>query len=227
MTSSTISLGILDDHPIFRAALASYLESTSLIKTRIQSCHADNLFQLLNDVTIDILLLDIYTPGDDVKTTISFLRNRYAGIKLLLLTRCTDLDFISELVDLGIHGYITKGAEPEELVQAIKAISEGRIHQNKDFTQALYWNRQNNINGVAQHETNGDLSDREKSVLKLLWEEMTNKEIAEQIFLSVRSVEKIRQDLKDRLHIKSTVGLIKYALKSKIILSPELSGRHG
>ncbi|MET0394827.1 MAG: LuxR C-terminal-related transcriptional regulator, partial [Chitinophagaceae bacterium] len=88
------------------------------------------------------------------------------------------------------------------------------IFRNHLFTEALYWNtEQNRVDPAAKIE----LDEREKQIIRLLWQEKTNKEIAEEIFLSIRSIEKIRQNLKARLSVRSTVGIFKYAIRTGII----------
>jgi DNA-binding NarL/FixJ family response regulator len=119
-------------------------------------------------------------------------------------------------MDLGVYGYFSKADEPEELIHAIVTLSEQRIYRNKMFTEVMYWSKQNDIKmNIPAAQTL--LSEREKQILKLLWDEKSNKEIADHLFLSVRSVEKIRQDLKEKLGVKTTVGLLKYAMSIKVI----------
>jgi len=96
------------------------------------------------------------------------------------------------------------------------SISEQRIYRSRLFTEVLYWNKQNKIK-ASPGMINISLSEREQAILRLLWEEKSNKEIADALFLSVRSVEKIRQDMKEKLGVKSTIGLLKYALQKTII----------
>jgi len=120
------------------------------------------------------------------------------------------------LLDSGIHGYISKSEEPEELLQAIHAVADNRIYQNRIFTEALYRSKQNNISTFTD-ASSGHLNEREKKILELIWEEKSNKEIADELFLGIRSVEKIRQDMKEKIGVKSTVGLLKYAIRKRII----------
>jgi len=130
---------------------------------------------------------------------------------------CTDVSLLNDLLDAGVYGILSKTDEPEELIRAILSVSEGKIYRNKLFTEVLYWNKQIDIKKYNGNGSDVMLNEREKKVLQLLWDEKNNKEIAEHLFLGVRSVEKIRQDLKEKLNIKSTVGLLKYAINKKII----------
>jgi len=83
---------------------------------------------------------------------------------------CADMNLISDLLDGGIHGYILKSEEPEELLQAIRVVADNRLYRNKVFTEALYWNKQNDIKTFAG-KSSLTLNEREKKILQLIWEE--------------------------------------------------------
>jgi DNA-binding NarL/FixJ family response regulator len=216
MLFRTFNLAIVDDHSLFRKTLQNFLSEQKNINVTIQASGVPELFDKLKHTTADILLMDIFMPELNGNDALKSIRNAYPFIKILILSMCNDMNLISDLLDAGIHGYISKADEPEELLEAIKAVSEGRIYRNRIFTEALYWNKQNNIR-TYKDESLAVLNEREKKILQLIWEEKSNKEIADELFLGVRSVEKIRQDLKEKIGVKSTVGLLKYAINQKII----------
>jgi DNA-binding NarL/FixJ family response regulator len=216
MQSKSVNLAVIDKQTLFREVLGNYLQEHTNINTVIHAPDADILLDRLNGSKLDIMVMDLFTQTLKSEEVVKIIRKEFPEIKLLVLSMCTDLYFISELLDLGIHGYILKTAEPEELFQAIIAASNGRIYRNKIFTEALYFNKQDNI-AKDQVSTTDSLSDREKRILQLIWEEQSNKDIADQLLLGSRSVEKIRQGMKEKLGVRSTVGLLKYGLKEKII----------
>ena len=218
MTEGAIKIAIIDEFTLFRKMLKGYLSEQKNIGI---ITHTSDPFELLNRLKyfpIDILLCDILISNVNIIDVLKTVQVRYPEIRIIILSTCTDPKVISNLLDLGIHGYISKSDEPEELLQAIMAVADNRIYRNKLFTEALYYNKQYNIkpgiNGL-----HASLNEREKKVLQLLWEEKSNKEIADQLFLSIRSIEKIRQDMKDKLGLKSTVGLLKYGITNRIIES--------
>jgi len=216
MLSRPINLAIVDDHALFRKVLRSYLSEQKNIHVAIQASDMLEFFTLLKSSSIDVLIMDVFMPELNGHEAIRILRNDYPAIKILVLSVSTDMDLISDLLDFGIHGYLSKADEPEELLQAIQAVAENKIYRNRLFTEALYWGKQNNIK-PNKNESKIILNDREKRILQLIWEEKSNKEIADELFLGVRSVEKIRQDLKEKVGVRSTVGLLKYAINKKII----------
>jgi len=182
----------------------------------IQATDVPDLFSKLRNFKAEILLMDIFMPKMDGTEALKILRQEFPSLKILVLSMSTDIGLVCDLLEAGIHGYISKSDEPENLLHAIFSASDGRIYRNRLFTEALYWNRQSSI----KSHTDGAvafLNEREKRIVQLIWEEKSNKEIADELFLGVRSVEKIRQDIKEKIGVKSTVGLLKYAIEKRII----------
>ena len=216
MPAEIIKIALADEHTLFRKLLKNYLSEQENINVIIQAADVFDLLDKLKDFSVDILLLDIFMTKWNVSDALKVIRNQYPEIKVLILSTCTDLEIINDLLDAGIYGYISKEDEPEELLRAITMVASNRIYRNGLFTEALYWNKQNNI-VIGRHEPVVVLNEREKKILQLLWEEKSNKEIANQLFLSIRSIEKIRQDMKEKLGVGSTVGLLKYGIARKVI----------
>jgi DNA-binding NarL/FixJ family response regulator len=211
-----VNLAIADNNTLFGKTLKNYLSEYTDFHVSVQASDMDDLLKSLKDCIIDILLIDLSMSELSGGDTVKAIRKDHPAIKILVLSFDTDPELISDLLEAGIHGYISKSEEPEELLQAIRSASENRIYRTMLLTEALYFNKQNHVTGPSKSFT-VLLNDREKKILQLLWEEKSNKEIAEQLFLGIRSVEKIRQDMKEKIGVKSTVGLLKYALHKKII----------
>ena len=215
MLPTTITVAIVDDQTLFRKMLKNYISEQKGINVVIQSPNIPDLLKKLKDYQVDILLLDVHLPQPTVYEAIKLIKELYPGTKILILTTCTDMAFLSELLHLDVAGYICHADEPEDLLHAIAALSAQRIYRSKLFTELLYWNKYNN-------QANGNqlpvlLNEREKELIRLLWQEKSNKEIADLLFIGIRSVEKIRQNLKEKIGVKSTVGLLKFAINQKII----------
>jgi DNA-binding NarL/FixJ family response regulator len=211
MPKLTTSIAIADDHTLFRKALKGLLTSQENIQVTIEASTAVELLEKLKKNFVDILITDISMPEMNGDDAVKIIRNKYPGIKIIILSMHTDLYLINELIDAGIHAYISKADEPEQLLQAIRAVADSRVYKNKLFTDALYWQID------SKDSVNITLEEREKKILQLLWEEKSNKEIADEVYLGIRSIEKIRQAMKEKLGVKSTIGLLKYGLHNKII----------
>lgn len=216
MPYHTISLAMVDDHVLFRQALGYFLNEQQDLSVACQASNVADLLSKLESSRVDILLMNYFLPQGNGREALKVIREEYPAIKILILSMCTDMDQIGELLDAGIHGYVPKTEKPEELVQAIYSLSQGRIYRNRIFTEALYYKRQHTIT-YSKGRSDVALNDRDKKILQLIWEEKSNKEIADELFLGIRSIEKIRQDLKEKIGVKSTVGLLKYAVDKRIV----------
>jgi DNA-binding NarL/FixJ family response regulator len=219
-----INLAIADDHTLFRKVLSEYLSSQKNIRVNIHAADASDLLNKLKSSATDIIILDLFTPGMNVFDVIKIITEEFPFLKIIMLSMCQDLNVISSLLDLGINAYISKNDDPVDLIQAISAVADNRIYRNYLFTEALFSSKENYMNRKANNAP--ELDEREKKVIQRLWEEMTNREIAKEFYLSIRSVEKIRQDLKGKLGFKSIAGLFKYGLDRGIISAGESSGKY-
>lgn len=216
MLLNLISLAIVDDHVLFRKTLKSYLTEQENMQVVVQASDIMELMDKMRSRSVDVVVMDLFMQGLSSTEAVKALRAENPEVRILALSMSNDMDLISDLLDSGIHGYISKSDDPEDLVAAIRAAACGQIYRNRIFTEALYRNKQNNIKMYSDRSPQV-LNEREKKILQLLWEEKSNKEIADQLFLGIRSIEKLRQDLKEKIGAKSTVGLLKYGIDKKII----------
>jgi DNA-binding NarL/FixJ family response regulator len=223
MAPSIIRLALADDHTLFTRILSNYLSQQKNLKVILETGNASDLLLKLKETPVDVILLDLFMPKMNSIDAIKTINDDYPKIKIIVLSICTDLNIISNLLDIGIHAYLSKNEEPHKLVEAISSASQNRLYRNDLYTAALFLNKENSIK-KSDFAPKTILNEREKQIIQLLWEEKSNKEISQRVFLSVRSVEKIRQDIKEKLEFKSIAGLFRYALEQGIITVPfELS----
>jgi DNA-binding NarL/FixJ family response regulator len=216
MLPRPINLAIVDDHVLFRKTLKNFLSEQKNLQVIIQACDISELSAKLRNSPVDVLIMDIFMPGLSGSDAVRTIRNEFPYLKILVLSMSTDMDLVGEMLNFGIQGFISKADEPEDLLQAIQAIANDKLYRNKYFTEALYWDRQNSYTNNMEGG-NLSFSDRDRKILQMIWEEKGNKEIADELFLGIRSIEKIRQSLKEKIGAKSTLGMLKYAIKKKII----------
>ena len=224
MLLKPIAIGLLDDHTLFRKTLKNFLSDQADLEVALQSPDVSDLLTKLESTPVDLLLMDLFLPGSSGHEAVKIIQDQYPGIKIIILSMTTDLELISGLLDAGIHGFVSKGEEPEELLQTIYSVAAGRIYRTRLFTEALYYSKQQTYRQVTGSDL--ELTDRERKMLQLIWEEKSNREIATELFLGIRSIEKIRQEIKVKIGVRSTVGLLKYAIGKKLIgadLGQELS----
>src|SRR5579859_3735572 len=215
MNKPKIKLALVDDNTMFRKTLQNYLSTQEYLRVCLETSDCTTLRE--SDVAqIDILVLDVCMAKLSPIEAVKFVRERNPCIRVLILSVGLDLNLISQLLKLGIYGYIHKSEDPGELVKAIHCANSDQIYKNKILTDALYLYEKQTIHSY-QKRSKRAFNEREKKILELLWAEKTNKEIADEIYLSVRSVEKIRQEMKDKLEVNTTIGLLKFGLENGII----------
>lgn len=217
MKENTIKIGIVDDHNLFRKALKNLLCAADDFEVVVECIHGNDLFEKLYcHQEVDVLLLDLNMPGLSGKETLQLLQTNYPHIRVIVLSMHLEIKTIADLLSYGIYGYVPKAAETSELTDAIRSASRGILYQNKILTEALYWRTSHNIN--SPFGRNGHyINEKHKKILQLLWQEKTTQEIADEVFLSVSAVDKIKQQLKEKTGAKTTVGLIKYGIEKSII----------
>ncbi len=183
---------------------------------------ADNGMQLLSvlkHVRPDVILLDIQMPIMDGINTLPEIKNLYPDIKVIMLTMHNDHSMISKLMELGANSYLTKNSDSEIIYQAIKTVHEQEYYFNQLTNKALIDGLRVKRQAEAALPTDAKLTDKEVSILRMICEEKSTKEIADLVDLSPRTVEAIRDKLKVKTGAKSLAGLVMYAVKSGIIES--------
>jgi len=216
MLSTKINLAITDDHTLFRKMLVDFLQKQPNLNVALQTASYEELLSCLPNVKIDILFMDIIASFVNAEEALQLIRHEYPNIKVIVFSKCSNPKILNELLELGVHAIIPTSDDPSELLNAAFSVATKSIYQNKLFTDILYWNKLQNFE-KNKFRKEVSLSEREKTIIRMIWEEKSNKEISEKLFLGVRSIEKIRQDIKEKLDVKSTVAVLKYAIREGII----------
>jgi DNA-binding NarL/FixJ family response regulator len=216
MISRPINLAIVNMFTLFRKVLKSFLSERNNLNVSVLASDILDVSTKLKFTSVDVLILDIASPQNAIADILRRILTEYPHIKILVVSAGNDLDLITYLIDSGIHGCISRSDEPEEMVRAIQSVVNDGFYSNRLLTEALYRNKQSSLRNHSD-ERMASLSEREKKILQLIWEEKSNKEMAENLFLGIRSIEKIRQDLKEKIGAKSTIGLLKFAIEKRII----------
>lgn len=205
-----IKIIIADDHSIIRDGLRAMLEKNNFCKIVGEAANGEELLDLLKSTPCDVVCTDISMPKmDGVEATRLIVKN-FPKVKVMCLSMHEEAAFIKQMMEAGAVGYVFKDSPSEELQAAIEAVNGGKKYFNQKLFDIL-------LNMESSGKTVSVLSSREKEILKLIAEEYTNPEIAEKLFLSVRTVDTHRQNLIQKLDVKNTAGLVKYAIKSGLI----------
>jgi DNA-binding NarL/FixJ family response regulator len=183
---------------------------------------ADNgmhLLTMLKMIPADVILLDIQMPIMDGITALPEIKKICPGTRVIMLTMMDDHSMITKLMELGANSYLTKTSDSEVIYEAIKTCYEQEYFFNSLTNKALLSNLKQRSHSIPQKLTphEAHLNEKETTILRLMCEEKSTKEIADLVDLSPRTVEAIRDKLKVKTGAKSTAGLIMYAVKHKIL----------
>jgi len=214
-----INIMLVDDHQIVRDGIKSLLSDTPSISVQGEAQNAYEFFDLLKENIPDVVLLDISLPSMSGIEVSKILSNDYPKIKILMLSMYTSEDFIFNALKSGIHGYLPKNTTQDELVLAINEIYAGREYFSKSISNTIlksYVNSAKHGSKVSEDKLD-TLTTRERELLQYIVEGMHNPNIAEKLNISVRTVETHKTKIMRKLDLSSTVDLVKFAIKNKII----------
>lgn len=212
-----IKVAIADDHVLFRAGVKTALSIHKDIKMIAEADNGMQLLTVLKHVKPDVILLDIQMPILDGIGTLPEIKKLYPEIKVIMLTMHNDHSMISKLMELGANSYLTKNSDSEIIYQAVKTVHEEEYYFNQLTNKALIDGLRVKRQAEASLPVDAKLSDKEITILRMICEEKSTKEIADLVDLSPRTVEAIRDKLKVKTGAKSLAGLVMYAVKSGII----------
>jgi len=219
-STEPIKVIIADDHVLYRAGVKTALSTKKDIKVIAEADNGMHLLNLIKNIPVDVILLDIQMPIMDGIATLPEIKKINPQIKVIMLTMVDDNSMITKLMELGANSYLTKTSDSEIIYEAIKTCFEQEYYFNSLTNKALLTNlkqRQEPVNPAFGQPQEANLSEKEMTILRLMCEEKSTKEIADIVDLSPRTVEAIRDKLKVKTGSKSTAGLIMYAVKHKII----------
>ena len=207
---------IVDDHALVRAGIRSLIEGQSGFEVVGEAAQGDEVLGKVIQLQPDVVLMDIAMPGMNGIEATKLLKREFPHIHVVILTMHDDEEFFFTLIREGASGYILKDSEPEQLVSAIRNAAKGQIYLSPAVAKALmksYVMATTGLNG----ENHVALTSREKDVMRLLAAGQTNREIAESLVLSRRTVEKHRQALTRKLGLSNRDDLTRYAIRRGLI----------
>ncbi|RTL59802.1 MAG: response regulator transcription factor [Sphingobacteriales bacterium] len=213
-TANMINIVIADDHVLYRAGVKTALSQKKDIKVLAEADNGMQLLNLLKHIQPDVILLDIEMPIMNGIATLPEIKQLYPQIKVIMLTMHDDHSMIAKLMELGANSYLTKNSDSEVIYEAVKTCYEQEYFFNALTNKALIDGLRNKRSDDGPSDVK--LNEKEITILRLMCEEKSTKEIADIVDLSPRTVEAIRDKLKSKVGAKSTAGLILYAVKHNI-----------
>jgi DNA-binding NarL/FixJ family response regulator len=212
-----IRVFITDDHEMYLEGLALLLGKQEGIEVVGTAQSGKDLLSRLKDIQTDILLLDVYLPDIGEEELLQSIRASRQDLKIIYLTLLRGTRYIHKLTRHNIQGYVLKNATLDELLTALQTVQNGSSYFSKDINIGDRDEDFRNTITIEDKQIDEILSRRELEVLKLICREYSNAEIADKLFLSVSTVETHRKNLIAKLGVNNTVGLVKFALRNKLI----------
>lgn len=204
---------IIDDHKIVRDGVRLYLENHPLIESINEAKNGNEGLAILRQFPIDLVILDINMEVMNGIETAKSLKKEFDTIRVLALTMHNDYQHIKSMMDAGASGYLLKNCEETEMHKAIDSVMNDEIYYSGEVAQTV-------MNNMAKKKVKTSnlipLTRRESEIYELILEEKSNQEIADQLFISIRTVEVHKRNLMEKTGAKNTAGLVLYAVKNQL-----------
>jgi DNA-binding NarL/FixJ family response regulator len=205
----------VDDHKIFRDGIASLLATDPNIEVVGEAENEEQLLGLLKQQEAEVILMDIHLKNSNGIKITQRIKEKRPDIKVLAFSMHNQVDYVVNMLEAGASGYILKDAGKEEMIRAINVIASGNTYYSNEIS-ALIVQALNKKNDREPRQSS-NLTKREIEILKLIANEYSNPEIAKKLHISVRTVDTHRRNLLEKLNVKNTAGLVKYAIKQNLI----------
>ncbi|MCO6499276.1 MAG: response regulator transcription factor [Vicingus serpentipes] len=210
-----IKVLLADDHLIIRDGIRYMLKGAKNVKVVAEAKNGREVIQYLekNNGGVDVVLMDINMPELNGIDATEIISKRFKTVNVLALTMHAEESYIMSMIKAGALGYVLKESSKEELFQAIEMIALGKKYFSNDVSVTMI----NSMMDAGKKENSAEISEREQAVLSLIIEGLTNIEIGKALHISNRTVESHRRNILQKLDVKNTADLVRYAIQNNLI----------
>ena len=215
----SISIGLFDEHKIMLAGVSSILSPNEDLVVLFQCADKAKLLETIKSRPINILIVNIHALDTAILNLITQINLTISKTRVLVISAATSDVMVLKTIKAGAKGYLAREADREEMIEAIYTIRNGFDYYSKSITHLLinkYITRFKSEDKIPKGEIE-NLSARQIEILKLWGENYTNKEMAEKLFISLRTVETHKNHIMQKLNLKSTVDMVKFAIRNNLI----------
>lgn len=214
MSNTVYKIVLVDDHTLFRNGLRILLNTLENYQVAGEAANGQEFLDLLENMKPDLVFLDIDMPVMDGITAAKLALKKYPDLKIVTLSMYGEEDYYYKMVDAGVKGFLLKNSDMNEVKSAIETVIDGGNYFSSELLQTL-------VNSLRSSGTNRtpqtDLSEREIEILILICQGFSNQEIADQLFISKRTVDKHRANILEKSQCKNTAQLVMYAIKNQLV----------
>lgn len=214
MIESPIRLLLVDDHELFLEGIISLIEDEDFVQIIGTATNGHLALDSIRLDQPDVLITDLSMPVMGGIELVQKVKSEFPDVKILVLTMHNDRPTISEIMMAEAEGYVLKNTDREELVKALKKVSDGGTFYCNEVVEVLL---ERLMEQKRKEEIKVSLTEREQEVLKLIAEEKSSEEIANQLFISRRTVETHRKNMLKKAEVNTVIGLLKYGVRYGLI----------
>ena len=208
---------IADDHTLFRKAMVNLLRSFHRVQEVKDAENGKELLTLIKYEQPDVAIVDLQMPVMDGAETCEQLIKKHPDVKIIILTMHDSNKYILHMMEMGVHAFLLKNTEPDELEKAIYAVVEKDFYHNDLVAAVLRKNVTERKSGQRPQFRLAELTEREKEILVLICRELTIREIGQKLSLSENTVRNHRVNMMEKIGVNNTVGLVKFAYEAGIV----------
>lgn len=213
MSKQSIKVAIVDDHQIVIDGIKSLLDGQDNFEITADTTSANAMLTILAEKKVDVLITDIMMPEMNGQDLAKKVKQQFPEVKILALSMTGEGDIVNNMInEADISGYVLKNIGKQELTHALQKIAGGGIYFSDEVLKEL-----EKFSNIKKENEETHLTAREIEIIRLIEKEMSNKDIADTLFISERTVETHRKNIFRKTKTGSLIGLIKYAYEHKLI----------
>lgn len=214
-TNPEIEIVIADDHPIFRSGLKAIIEAETDLTIIAEADNGETALSVISEYEPDIAVLDLDMPKMNGFEIVRRAQEKNLAVEIIFLTMHDSESIFNTALDLEIKGYVLKDSALPEIIDCIRAVQSGQQYISPPLATLLI-NRQNRLaDGYFENKKPNDLTATERNIMKLIAQNKTNRQIAEELFVSIRTVHRHRENICEKLKLRGVNALLKFAIEHK------------
>jgi DNA-binding NarL/FixJ family response regulator len=218
MSREKINIIVADDHPIFRKGLVELIGKCSEYNIAGESDNGNDAFELIKNLRPDIAILDINMPRMNGLEVTKAVNKEKLPVKIIILTMYKDEDYFNEAINLNVAAYILKDSATNEIIRCIEEVSEGEYFFSPEVLNYLVKRKNRRTSLEKDFSGLSELTAAEKQVLVKVAENKTSREIADELFISIRTVQNHRNNICSKLNLKGYNKLLQFAIFNRNLL---------
>lgn len=207
-----IQIIIADDHPIFRRGLRAAIETEPGFSVVAEADNGESAVSLIRELEPDIAVLDVDMPGKDGFQVAEAVSGMNLAVRLIFLTMHNTESLFNAALDLGVKGYVLKDSALPEIIDCIRAVADGKNYISPPLSTYLVQRSNRSDELVRKTPGINDLTPSELNILRLIAAERSSRQIADELFISVRTVDRHRANIIAKLGLHGGIALIRFAL---------------